>query len=138
MRAILPACLVLALLVRAVIPQGYMLDHAGDDDRLVIRLCGAGLEAHYAAFDRASDGWIILSGNPSEDDSSGEDVPLPEHTSDSCEFVLSFSMDHPLADDTSFRQAFGLPLLAVRVFVSEHHSPVIQAPLPARGPPALL
>lgn len=122
--------------MRTLVPTGYMLDRSDETGRMEIRLCGAGLGHKMASFDPIRGEWIELGENASG--SHNDDENAPQEDASTCEFMLSLVSDLPETDTASIAAAFGLPLLAGRIYVSESHKPVITAPLPARGPPTLV
>ncbi len=131
LRAVLLFVLMIGMTARAAVPDGYMLERSDETGVMQVRLCGAGLGERFASFDPVKGAWV----SHDESDGAKSDNDADRNTPYSCDFALSMIADLPAQDVWSGVETFGLPLLGGRIYVSESHAPIIQAPLPARGPP---
>ena len=126
--------LLAGLLFRAFVPTGFMVSTSDETGALTIRLCGEGLGARYASFNPDNGSWVELSGtqsDPETDSSHGKS----ESNSGTCPFALAGQTDIPASDPFTITQQFGVLRLGASIYVSATHPRIIQAPLPARGPP---
>lgn len=122
--------LTLSLVVRAIVPVGYMLDH-NEQGALTMQICTAGMEMRYVSVDPATGAWV-------ESDAGGH-ISTGYHDDDGaevCEFsILTSLADVPDDNAIALLDAFGLPMLGSKVYVAASHVRPVLPPLPARGPP---
>lgn len=132
-RAAILLALTAVMVLRALVPVGYMLGPADADGHIVLRICSAQTHDSYLLLDTAT-------GETTEIDHPG-DVPAPEPLDDpgeGCPFALS-AVSHLTA---------GLPVILPPGFQRpEHllptddrgHDPhAARGPPPARAPPVLI
>ncbi len=129
-KALFAVLLVFSMVVRGLVPTGYMVERSAESGKLMVHICGAVPGAEYATLNLATGKWEISA-------ASDDESPRPD-VSTHCDFSLNVA--HAVFDDPASipEHVFGLPLLAGRVFVERTYSFKIRPPLPARGPPALI
>jgi len=118
----------LLMVMRALVPTGYMLDRSAEAGDIVIRICGGTTER-------------FMSLNPhtgSMTEVDGDETPAPDDTtspSATCPFASTAVFDLSLPADMLLAAIYGPPLLGDRPVINTLAYRRARAPLPARGPP---
>ena len=121
----------LLMVMRALVPTGYMLDRSAEAGDIVIRICGGTTERFMSLNPHA--------GSMTEVD--GDETPAPPPPNDTtspsatCPFALTAVFDLSLPPDMLLAAIYGPPLLGDRPVINTLAYRRARAPLPARGPP---
>lgn len=121
----------LLMVLRGLVPTGYMLDRPADGSNIVIRICG-GMTERFISLDPHT-------GNMSEID-AGEAPAAPQHDdttslSTTCPFATTALFNFPLLPEWFQAAIYGPPLLGSQPVINTLANWRARAPLPARGPP---
>lgn len=122
----------LLMVVRGLVPTGYMLDRSPDADSIVIRICG-GFGERMMSLDPHS-------GKMSEITVDEHGAPTLPHdddraASDTCPYATTSVFDLPLAPDVFLAAVFGPPLLGGQPVINTVSHWRAHAPFPPRAPP---
>lgn len=121
--------LIVSMVVRGLVPTGYMIERSGETGKLMVHICGAAPGAEYVVLDEKTGKWSLTS-EPQENSDRTDN-------STACEFAISIIGADLAEAPAVIMKAFGLPLLAGRIFFEQHYKRPVRPPLPARGPPTL-
>lgn len=122
------ALVALAMLVRAVVPSGYMFAPSADGEGLVVQLC-SGVDTRWVSIDPAT-------GAMTEADAPGPDTPAPTPAgAHDCPFATAAAPLLPALAGVLVPPATGPPLRASPAVFAAVPAARAGAPLPARGPP---
>ena len=131
MRFLIVTAVSLLMVLRGLVPTGYMLERPADGGDIVIRICG-GMTERFMSLDPHT-------GNMTEID--GDEAPAPPQHDDTtslsatCPFATTVLFDLPLAPESFQAAIYGPPLLGSQPVINTLANWRARAPLPARGPP---
>jgi hypothetical protein len=123
----------LLMVMRGLVPAGYMLDRTPDTESIVIRVCG-GFGERMMSLD-------LHTGKMSSMDVEHPGTPTGPHdddhkvASDACPYATTSVFALPLSPGVFLAAVFGPPLLGGEPVTSTVSNWRAHAPLPPRGPP---
>jgi DUF2946 family protein len=121
----------LLMVMRALVPTGYMLAPSADTGDIVIRICG-GMAERFVSLNPHTGKMTEVDGD------EAPDAPTDDgntSSSELCPFASTAVFDLPLPPDVFLAALFGPPLLGDRPVINTVANWRARAPLPARGPP---
>ena len=121
----------LLMVLRGLVPTGYMLDRSADAGDIVIRICG-GTTERFMSLNPHTGRMTEVDGDETPEPLPHDDTTSPSAT---CPFASTAVFDLPLPPDLFLAAIHGPPLLGDRPVVNTAAYWRARAPLPARGPP---
>lgn len=131
MRFWLVTAVSLLMVMRALVPTGYMLDRSADAGDIVIRICG-GTAERFVTLNPHSGKMTEIDGDAAPAPPQHDDTTSPSAT---CPFASTAVFDLPLPPEMFLAAIYGPPLLGDRPVINTLAYRRARAPLPARGPP---
>ena len=123
----------LLMVMRGLVPSGYMLDRSPEADSILIRICGGfgermmSLDPHTGKMSRID---ADAPGAPAVPQDDGRMA-----ASDTCPYASTSVIDLPLSPEAFLAAVFGPPLLGGLPVINTVATWRAHAPLPPRGPP---
>ena len=131
MRFWLVTAVSLLMVMRALVPAGYMLDRSAEAGDIVIRICG-GTTERFMSLNPHTGSMTEVDGDETPEPLPHDDTTAPSAT---CPFASTAVFDLTLPPDLFLAAIHGPPLLGDRPVVNTAAYWRARAPLPARGPP---